>query len=291
MPHRPQSVVRTCLRVLVAAAIALSPVVANAANAPYRVSVVPHASVAEIHKAWIPFLGALAHETGTSLTLEVLPGVPQFEAAFLQGAPDFAFVSPYQAILAMQAQRYQPLVRDAKMLSGILVVKTDGPVHAVEDLAGKVIAFPTPNAFDASLYMRALLTSKFGLRFKPDYAKTESDAFLGVARGTVMAAGGLRLTLEQEPPAVRQGLRVLYETPKTAPHPLVAHPRVPERVRSAMTEAALRLFRTAEGRALLRGVQIGEPVRADYARDYLPLERLGLDRHVSVVPRDGRPPS
>ena len=291
MPHCPQSVVRTCLRVLVAAAFALATLVANAANAPYRVSVVPHAPVADIHRAWIPFLGALAHETGASLVLEVLPGVSQFEAGFLQGAPDFAFVNPYQAILAMQAQRYQPLVRDAKMLSGILVVKTDGPVHAIEDLAGKVIAFPAPNAFDASLYMRALLTSKFGLRFKPEYAKTVSEAYLGVARGTAMAAGGLRLTLEQEPPTVRQGLRVLYETPKTAPHPLVAHPRVPERVRSAMTEAALRLARTAEGRALLRAVQIGEPVRADYARDYQPLERLGLDRHVSATPRDVRPPS
>jgi hypothetical protein len=42
----------------------------------------------------------------------------------------------------------------------------------------------------------------------------------------------------------------------------------------------LKLDRDPAGRKLLADVELDKVVSADYARDYLPLEKLKLERHV-----------
>ena len=98
--------------------------------------------------------------------------------------------------------------------------------------------------------------------------------------GRAQAGGGINNTLSEEPEEIRANLRILMETPGVAPHPLSANPRVPESTRQKVTAALLRIASNAEGRALMAGVQMESLVRADYTRDYLPLENYGLDRYV-----------
>lgn len=249
----------------------------------FTVAVVPQFPAAEIHKAWSPAMDALEKATGHRFELEIPPSIPALEAAFRVGRHDFIFVNPYHAVMARRAQQYLPLLRagDAP-LTGILVVRADSPYKSVADLDGRPIAFPAPNAFGASLYMRALLVERHRLDFRPDYVKTHSNAYRSVLLGEAVAAGGLRSTLAREPHELQKAMRIIYETPPAAPHPLAAHPRVPERVRAQVAETLLDLQRTPDGRAMLAAMQIENPVRADYARDYRPIENLGLDRHVVV---------
>ena len=79
-------------------------------------------------------------------------------------------------------------------------------------------------------------------------------------------------------------LRVLYESPPLAPHPLSAHPRVPPAVRAAVTKAILDLGTTAKGNKELAEVLLSDPQTADHQRDYRPLEQLHLEKYV-VIPR------
>ncbi|MEO0002916.1 MAG: hypothetical protein RLZZ22_608, partial [Pseudomonadota bacterium] len=72
----------------------------------------------------------------------------------------------------------------------------------------------------------------------------------------------------------------LYETPGYAPHPFVAHPRVAARLRETVTLAFLKLRESESGRQLLDAIQIPSPVRSDYARDFLPLESLQIEKFV-----------
>ena len=104
--------------------------------------------------------------------------------------------------------------------------------------------------------------------------------FRHVAQGNVAAGGGVNASFNDEAPEVREQLSVLYQTPGTAPHPVVAHPRVPERVRAAVAEAFLSLQRDAAGREMLREIRIPQPVKADYERDYRPLERLNIEKYL-----------
>ncbi|MDQ5946748.1 MAG: hypothetical protein QG619_2178, partial [Pseudomonadota bacterium] len=110
--------------------------------------------------------------------------------------------------------------------------------------------------------------------------KTHTNVFRAVLLGEVPAGGAVNNTLAQEAAAIRDRLQVLYETPAVAPHPLAAHPRVPEAVRKAVAEAILKLAAIPDGKALLAACQMADPVAADYNRDYLPLERLNLNRYV-----------
>ncbi len=181
-----------------------------------------------------------------------------------------------------RAQGYVPLVRNSKSLSGILVVRKDSPIHSVAELEGKEIVFPAPNAFGASLWIRALLTEREKIHYKATYVQTHGNVYRHVIRGRAAAGGGVNNTLMQEAREIRDDLRVLLETPGVVSHPLSAHPRVPARVRQALAEAVMALPADPSGLALLKEVFMTDPVRADHDRDYRPLEQFKLEKYVII---------
>lgn len=270
-------------QILAAAWLGLVPALAAAgdgAGASYSIAVVPQFRAEEIHRDWTPALERLRAATGASFSLRIAADIPAFEESMLAGQPDFAYMNPYHQVMARRAQGYVPLVRDSKPLTGILVVRKDDPIRSAAELDGKEVAFPAPNAFGASLWIRALLAEREKIRIVPVYVKTHSNAFRHAATGRAAAAGGIGMTLAEEPEELRSALRVLIETPGVASHPLSAHPRVPEAVRRVVTETLLGMAHDAAGRAVLRDIQIPNPVRADHARDYQPLEKVGLEKYV-----------
>jgi phosphonate transport system substrate-binding protein len=258
----------------------LMPVLAFAQS--YTVAVVPQFPAVEIHRAWTPLLAHLSAQTGLELKLVTASSIPEFERSFQAGQPDLVFLNPYHMVMAWKAQQYAPLVRESKdLLSGILVVRADSSVKNLSDLAQQTIAYPAPNAFGASLYMRSLLAEQ-KIQSQANYVKTHSNAYRHVIAGQAAAAGGIRSTLDRELPEVRAQLRVLFETPAVAPHPLAAHPRVLELHRNSIKAAWLALAQNEAGLALLKAVQMSNPIAADYKRDYAPLERLRLEQFAVV---------
>jgi phosphonate transport system substrate-binding protein len=243
--------------------------------------VVPQFPAVELQRRWAPVVGWLESACKLRIRLDFAAGIPEFEARFLDGRHDLAYLNPYHAVMARRAQGYEPLVRDGQaMLKGVLTVRTDSPVQRLQDLQGATIAFPSPNAFGASLYMRALLERQHRVRFTPFYAKTHGNAYRHVIKGEALAAGGVGSTLAAETPDVQSQLRVLYETPPTAPHPLAAHPRVGAEQRRCITEQLTAADLPQATRDWLGAIQMPQPVPAVYARDYQPLEKLALESYV-----------
>ncbi len=247
---------------------------------PLIVAVVPQFTALQIHKDWTPFLERVSLDSGVLLVLKTYQNIPAFEADVLKGVPDLAFMNPYHAVMAKHAAGYLPLVRDTKLLTGLLLVRRDSLVRSIKDLSDAKIAFPSPNAFGASLYMRALLAEKGGIKIEPNYVETHSNVLRNVILGKVVAGGTVESAFQRESVAVIEQLRVIYETPGFAPHPLVVHPRVTAKQRKAVTSAILRLNDDASSATLLRAVQMAKPLAADYARDYRPLELLKLEKHL-----------
>lgn len=253
---------------------------AQAADRDYMLAVVPQLPTLEIHDRWQPLLDHLREHHGLSLVLRIHSSIPEFEAALHDGQPDFAYLNPYHQLMAKEWQGYVPLVRDgAAPLTGILVVRTDSPVRKLEDLSGAIISFPAPNAFGASLYMRALLSERHDIDFQPRWARTHANVYRQVVYGDAQAGGGVWRTLKAEDDAVSGQLQVLYETPPVAPHPIAAHPRVPEPIRQRFIEALVQLPDSEPGQALLAAIQMPKPVEADFERDYAPLQSLELQRY------------
>jgi phosphonate transport system substrate-binding protein len=248
----------------------------------YTLSVVPQFTPVDIGLRWSPLLAYLKRETGVSLQLRAMEGAAKFEADFLAGVPDFVFLNPYHAVMAMKAHGYVPLVRSSKPLNGILVADRNGPIKSLADLDGKTLAFPSANAFGASMYLRALLAGKERIAFTPVYVGSHQNVYRHVLLGEAAAGGGIALTLGKEPASVQARLAVLYTTPGVAPHPLAAHPRVPAEIRKRVVAALLKLDRDPAGRRLLAAVALDHTLAADFARDYAPLEQLKLGHYAQV---------
>lgn len=251
----------------------------------YTFDVVPQLTASKIYTTWSPLLQRVGQDAGLCFELRVPTTIPEFEQKLFKGEPEFVFLNPYHVVLAYQKKKYQPLLADsAELLTGILVVRADSPIQKLDDLKDKNIAFPAPNAFAASLLIRAELEKK-KIHINPVFVKTHSNVYRAVIGKDTLAGGGVNNTLENEAPEVRQQLRVLYETPTYTPHPVATHPSVPASVRTRFLNAMLKLTQDEEGRRLLDGVNLHQPQAVTYSKHYKPLESLRLEKFLVLNPQ------
>lgn len=133
----------------------------QSASKEFTVAVVPQLPPSVTYAKWAPLLEVVGLKSGQCFNLEIPQTIPAFERLLFSGQPDFAFVNPYHEVLAKKKKSYAPLLIDGRsQLTGIIVVRANGPIHDVRDLQGKEVAFPAPNAFAASLLIRAELAKK-----------------------------------------------------------------------------------------------------------------------------------
>ncbi|NBY05223.1 MAG: phosphate/phosphite/phosphonate ABC transporter substrate-binding protein [Betaproteobacteria bacterium] len=244
----------------------------------YIFDVVPQFTAARIYSSWSPLLQRVGNASAMCFELRVAPSIPEFEHKLLNGEPAFAFVNPYHAVLAHKKQRYQPLLSDGdEKLKGILVVRQDSPFRQLPDLQGKILAYPAPNAFAATLLMRAELAKK-KIDTQAQFVKTHSNVYRTVIQNEAAAGGGVNNTLDSEVPEVRQQLRVMYETAAYYPHPVVTHPSINPMVREKFFKAFESLTKDEAGQKMLDAVGITKPIQVNYAKHYKELEELGLEK-------------
>lgn len=244
--------------------------------ADFHFGVVPQMEARKLHSIWRPILDELANTTGHTFTLVGEKDIPAFENAFAAGDYDFVYMNPWHAVIGWEKQGYQPILKDAsRQLRGVLVIASDGAVQKITDLEGAEIAFPAPNAFGASLVMRADLKTVYGIDITPVYVDTHSSVYLNAALGTTKAGGGIMSTLNTQPAAVRDRLDILYETRPSSPHPISVHPRVDAETVAEITAAFLALGEDPETSGLLNSIPITRIGKA-VLDEYLLLREWGL---------------
>ncbi len=274
--------IERCGRWLLAVLLCLMSLSAYAEKPVYKIAIVPQHTPLLIYRYWRPIIDQLEKDIGVQFEIQTYNNFKGFIKALRDGEPDFTYLSPYHLVLARQRQKYIPLLRDAdKQLVGLVVVRKDSPIKNISELQGKSIAFPSPNAFAASLYLRAWLREKVGIDFTARYVGTHGNVYRNVVRGFASAGGGVNATLASQPASLRELVRVLYEIPGVAAHPLAVHQRVPKKIQTAFSHSMRALGDTAAGRKLLIGIQISSPVRANYERDYAFLEQFDLEKYRS----------
>jgi phosphonate transport system substrate-binding protein len=254
------------------------------ASKPYVVSVVPQLTASETYSHWAPVLEAVGLATKQCFNLSISKSIPDFEAELLAGTPDFSYMNPYHQVMAHRAQAYRPLVADATPLTGIVVVRRDSGIAKLEDLNGKKVSFPSPNAFAASLITRATL-SQLGIEINPVYVKTHSNVYRSVLQADVVAGGAVNTTLLREPEGLQSQLKVLFESNGYRAHPFSAHPRVPLAIQDGVARAFMAYATSQAGGIVMNKAQMPQPVAVTYARDYLPLEKLKLESFVDAPKR------
>jgi len=247
----------------------------------YTIGIVPQFEIRHIRKIWNPILNEIKRSTGITLKLVGSPTISDFESDVLAGNFDFAYMNPYQMLLAQKSQGYTPMVRDnGRKLHGILTVRKDSNITSVKELDGKKVAFPSPNALGASLLIRADLKNTYDIKVQPVYVKTHSSVYLNVVVKQTTAGGAVQKTLEQQKENIKAALRVLHRTPKVAPHPLAVHSRIPTGDVKKIKQALLDLEENKIGKSLLEKIPMKKIGDASM-EDYIPLYKLNLEKFIS----------
>ena len=244
----------------------------------YSFGVIPQFEPRKLAAIWLPVLKELSRRTGYTFVMTGSSNIPVFEASINLGKFDFAYMNPYQVLQATKNQKYIPLVRDgSRRLQGIIVVRKDSPLTRPQLLDGKKVAFPSPNAFGASILVQAELQEKFKIKIRSVYVQTHSSVYLNVILGETDAGGGVVSTLDKQTPAIRSALKIIYKTRSAPPHAVMANSRVPPKRRDRVRRAFLEMSKTAEGRHLLERIPMSKVVAAS-AGDYRPMASWGLKK-------------
>ena len=247
-----------------------------------RFAVVPQFTHSVIQNQWGPLVSQLSEVIGSKIRLVLYQNMSAFETAIEHGEPDMVYMNPYQVVaIRKKGVVYHPIIRDgSQSLTGILVVLADDGIQSLQDLNGSVIAFPSPKAFAASMYLQSFLINEEHINYIPVYARTHSNSYRYVIYGKAAAAGGVNKTLSSEPDVVKDKLKVIYRTPALASHPVSVHERVPTGIRELAIKYFVNLEKSHDGQKLLNAVQIIKPVIANYERDYMRLEKLNFDSFI-----------
>jgi phosphonate transport system substrate-binding protein len=250
-----------------------------AAEPTYSFSVAPQFERRKLFTIWQPIVDDLQRRTGQRFELVTSLSVSEYDNDAKTGRYDFVYINPYMVPLIEKQPGYQPLIRDAAPLQGILVVRKDSTFQRVEDLRDKTLAVPALSALGASLLLRAELDRDFGVKTRPIVAKTHSSVFLHVINGLADAGGSVQKALAEQDDRVRDSLKVLHRTRDVPSHPIAGHQRVPVKVREQVRQAFLDMSADPQGQALLAEVPMREAVTAR-ADDYQVLKTLKLDSYL-----------
>ncbi len=214
----------------------------------------PQQAATEVAKRWMPIMRYLSEKSGVPLQFRTAKDIPTFQQQMREGAFDFAFINPYHYTLFHKAAGYDAFAREKDgRLVGVLVVKRDGPIHELGQLAGATGAFPAANALAATWLPLQHLKEK-NIEVTPQYVVSMDSVYRSVAKGLFPVGGGEMRTLGTIDPEILQQLRVLWRSEALPPFTFAAHPRVPKDAVVKVQKAMEKMDRDPQGRALLKAI-------------------------------------
>lgn len=214
----------------------------------------PQQAATELAKRWMPIMHYLSEKSGVPLQFRTAKDIPTFQQQMKEGVFDFTFSSPYHYILFHKSTGYEAFAREKDgRLVGVLVVKRDGPIHDVGQLAGVTAAFPAANAL-AATWLPLLHLKEKNIIVTPQYVVSMDSVYRSVAKGLFPVGGGEMRTLGTIDPEVKQQLRVLWSSEALPPFVFAAHPRVPKAGVAKVQKAMDEMDRDPQGQVLLKAI-------------------------------------
>lgn len=203
--------------------ICLSPV-SWAADPALVFGVLNQQSPIRTAEKWNPILNYLGARTGIPLRLAMGPSVAATNAMMARGEFDLAFTnhnfqSPYDGT-------YQVVARwGGEPIRGMIVVPEASPVQSLKDLQGRVVAFPSEDAFLAYA-VPVLALRDAGVSVTERFSGNQEGALARLHTGGAEAAAVNSRFLETYAQRERARFRTLYASEPYQELPVLIHPRV-----------------------------------------------------------------
>jgi phosphonate transport system substrate-binding protein len=263
--------------VLVAFLLSLNSLQAFASDKVYSFGVVPQQSAKKMAKLWTPILKHITQQSGIKLQFKTAKNIPEFEKRLANGEYDFAYMNPYHFTVFNESPGYNAIaVRTEQPIRGIIVVHKDSDFKSLNELANKTLAFPSPAAFAASLLPRAKLKND-NIPFGVKYVSSHDSVYLNIAKGIFPAGGGVKRTLNNTTPEVREQLKILWTTDAFTPHAIASHPNIDTKIKDLVQSGFISMNNDEKGKNLLKSIKIKNGLIRAEDSDWDDVRGLGLD--------------
>jgi len=259
-----------------------------------RLAVHPLHNPRKLMAAYQPLVDLLNRQiTGVRFELEASRDYAAYEAKFHARGPELLLPNPWQALQAMASgYRVIAMAGEATDFKGLFIVRRDSPLRSPAELKGRAVAYPAPTAVAACLMPQWFLHQQ-GVdvvrHVDNRYVGSQESAILGALRGEVAAAATWPppwRAFQKEHPQEAAQLRVAWETPPLVNNAVMVRGDLAPALRTQVARLLLALHETAEGRAVLAGMQTRRIVAADDA-SYAPVRRFVARFERDVRPVDG----
>ena len=228
-------------------------------RAPLRVAVAAVISPRATFDVYGPLLTYLAHALGRPVELIQRPTYAEINDLVRTGRADVAFVCSgsfvegerdgYMELLVI------PEMNGERVYYALILVPTDSPVRAFEDLRGRRFAFTDPLSNSGHLYVQYRLR-QMGETEERFFSETiftygHDNSIRAVADTLVDGATVDSLVFEalmREEPELATRVRVVEQSPPFGIPPVVVHPELEPELRQALETALLTMHETPEGR-------------------------------------------
>lgn len=231
-----------------------------AAQAEYRFSPVNQANITTAASYWNPIVAYVSEKSGVKLSLKIGRTSADTTAFVLAQEVEFAFTnhlfSPEREQLGWKVIGR----RNTPPLHGQIVVAADSPITSLDQLAGKEVGFPGPEAFIAYKTTYAQLLQR-KLNVRAVFGGNMDGAFAQLFSGKVAAVGANSQLVEGYAKREGRQFRVLWTSEPYHDLALMVSPKVPERDAQAVAKAFVGMAQDPQGREILAatGKLIGLP--------------------------------
>jgi phosphonate transport system substrate-binding protein len=244
---------------LAAAVWLFLPNAALAAPNAFSFGVFPQLSTRLMAETYQPLVDSLGDSIRQPVSLESAKDFFTFHQRTAGGEYDLVLTAPHLAWLAWKEGGYRPILIYEEPAKGFVVVRADSPYRQLSDLRGKSLAIPDPNAVVNIRLAKTL--AKAGLHPGQELAVIEAGSHTNAVthvsdKQTDAAIVGVFPFLRL-PNEVREGLRIIAETPDLPSHVFLVHPSTSTADEHAIRRAIEQFVRGQSGKVFLEKTGFG----------------------------------
>lgn len=202
----------------------------------YSFGVLPQRSALLTAQYWNPILEDVSQRSGVKLVLKTARTAPEFNESTENGEYDFVYSNTI-FLPKMAPANYQVILRPkTDAITGQIVTLAQSPIHAVQDLAGRTVGFPSLAAFVGyAVPMDHLLRQ--GVTVTPVFGGNQEGVMAQLKAGRVIAAGVNNQVMRAFATRENIAYRVLWESAPFHNLPIAALPQTPPEAIAAVRRA------------------------------------------------------
>lgn len=258
---------RKPLRTLLLLALALLPRDAVSGHDPAAISgeelvfgLHPFMQTTDLLRSFTPLTEYLSNAVGRPVRIEIAKDYQAHIEAVGENRRDIAYLGPVPYVRVVDAHGPKPILAQTEVegnntFRGAIIVRRDGKLETLADLAGKRFAFGDPNSTMSHLVPYYMLREA-GITKNElggfEHVKNHAAVALGVLSG-MFDAGAVNESVFRE--YEQRGLKVLAWTAPIATHVFVTRSDMPERTVRVLRQAMLKLREETYGSVILHAIK------------------------------------